>query len=438
MCRHGGPGPLNLPHRPRHRSCRETRRWRQKLIRFSEPVVYSPVKEYALSDKPKLPGIAHITNLKTALVFWVLFALFISLPRVIINRILGVEANFIESLIPNLSCSVLVALQTPFMLWLSRRFSFSTPPILLSVAIHLLACIIFCLNQSLLYILVMRLVTPAAYADGQFITQTLYLMRGFFGFQVLCYSTIVAAQHAMSYLERSRLYEQKAARFREQLTMARLEVLQAKLQPHFLFNSLHTISSLVRLGQRSQAVDTIEEFGDLMRRSLDHGEQQLMPLRDELDFLRKYLNIEQRRFSDRLSVVWNVEPETLSIMLPALLMQPVLENAIRHGVEPTVRAVEVEIQIQRIDDHLEILIRDDGVGLPDGWTMTDGNGRGLANVQARLEEIYDMSHSFEIRPQQPQGTEALLRLPLSKSVDGITYALTGENNALNDSHTDRR
>jgi two-component system LytT family sensor kinase len=181
-----------------------------------------------------------------------------------------------------------------------------------------------------------------------------------------------------------------------------------QLQPHFLFNTLNAVAELVHT--EPDAADLmITRLGRLLRLSLDNAGHQIVPLRQEIDFLRVYLDIEQVRFQDRLQIVWDVIPETLDAGVPTLLWQPVLENAIRHGVTPLAGRGRIVIASRREGDDLLLEIRDNGTGLP----PVPREGVGLRNIRERVEQLYGARARFTLTSAPDGGTVATLRLPFS-------------------------
>ena len=210
---------------------------------------------------------------------------------------------------------------------------------------------------------------------------------------LMTYFFLVGLAHALAYRRESETRALNAAQLETRLVEAQLQALQRQLHPHFLFNTLNTISGLIHTD--AAAADTmIDRLGDLLRMTLHTSIAQQVPLKDELDVLQKYLEIEQTRFGSRLRVSMRVQPETLDAQVPNLLLQPLVENAIRHGIAPNARAGWIEIHADRIDEHLTIQIRDSGDGLPPDRLMALNRGVGLENTRARLEHLYPSAFQF--------------------------------------------
>jgi LytS/YehU family sensor histidine kinase len=183
-----------------------------------------------------------------------------------------------------------------------------------------------------------------------------------------------------------------------------------QLHPHFLFNTLHSISSLV-LEDPPKANSMIARLGDFLRLTLDHSEQQVVSLQEELEFVRCYLEIEQVRFGDRLTLHYEIEPATLSAEVPHLILQPVVENAIQHAIAPRAEAGHISILARRYDNLLCLEVKDSGPGVGKEVVHSPGHGVGLKNVQARLERLYGAASSLEMVNRGDTGLAVMIQLP---------------------------
>jgi len=159
-------------------------------------------------------------------------------------------------------------------------------------------------------------------------------------------------------------------------------------------------------------VQMLVGLSDLLRQTLDNSGKQEVRIGEELEWLELYLKLQQIRFSDRLQVSVNVAPETLDALAPNLIMQPLVENAIRHGLAPRAAPGSVSLSARRVNRRLELRVCDDGVGLPEGWRMESGKGLGLLNTEARLRQLYGSDFAFEVRNREQGGVEVLLDIPL--------------------------
>jgi sensor histidine kinase YesM len=205
-----------------------------------------------------------------------------------------------------------------------------------------------------------------------------------FANNLLLYWMLVGVGHALVYARRARERD-------EQLARAELHALRMQLHPHFLFNALNTVQSYVRTDPDT-AERMIARLGQLLRRALAGGGSQEVPLEEELDVVRAYLDIEQVRFEDRLRVRWKVDPSTYPARVPSLILQPLVENAVRHGIAPRATQGTIEIAAERRGGTLHLTVRDDGVGM----AGAPGEGVGLANTRARLRQLYGARQSLEL------------------------------------------
>jgi two-component system LytT family sensor kinase len=243
-----------------------------------------------------------------------------------------------------------------------------------------------------------------------------------FDWEMMTYWAIVGVSHSLRYHSEAQDRALRTSQLETNLVEARLQALQRQLQPHFLFNTLNTISALMHRDVNA-ADNMIAKLSDLLRISLYNVGVQEVPLSQELDFLSKYLEIEQTRFRDRLTVVFDVQPETLDALVPNLVLQPLVENAIKHGIGPRAAPGQIEIHSRRAGGMLELEIKDNGVGLS-AARLTDFNrGIGLGNTRSRLQHLYGSSHRFEFRQPPGGGLSVLIAIPLvelSEAVEEIT------------------
>src|SRR5947207_2385882 len=183
-----------------------------------------------------------------------------------------------------------------------------------------------------------------------------------------------------------------------------------QLHPHFLFNTLHSISSLV-LEDPPRANIMIARLGDFLRLTLEHSEEQTVTLKEEIEFLRLYLEIEQIRFEDRLSVDFTIEPATFSAHVPHLILQPVVENAIRYAIAPYASPGRIKIEAKRLEGLLRLEVKDNGPGIESKRDSIEKHGLGLANVRARLKQIYGKEFRFEVTSIPNGGLTVALEMP---------------------------
>ncbi len=245
---------------------------------------------------------------------------------------------------------------------------------------------------------------------------TLYLQRRYLDnldFTLMTYTTVLGLSYALHYSRESQARAVKEAQLETSLVQARLRTLEAELQPHFLFNTLHAISSLVHTNPDG-ADRMISRLSDLLRLTFDRSGAARVSLQEELEFLQKYLEIEQTRFHDRLSVRFDIDPETLDAEVPRLILQPLVENAIKHGVSPKPGAGLVQISTRRQGDNLWIEVSDNGVGLSAGARARLRSGVGLSNTRDRLECLYGAAHRIEFS-DETKGLAVRLEFPFRQA-----------------------
>jgi len=233
-----------------------------------------------------------------------------------------------------------------------------------------------------------------------------------FQIQLLIYACVVASAHAVRATTMLRAQEHETLRLEAELTGARLTALRMQLQPHFLFNTLHTIGSLVLQRENDRAVQILAELGELLRSTLAHRDTDLTPLRDELAYLRRYLKIEEARFGDRLRVEWAIDPAAEDALIPAFIMQTIVENAFRHGISRRTEDSVLSIAAARGDGFVRISVYNDGPPLADGFAIVSATGYGLKNALARLQ-TRDPAGDVAVA-NAPGGVLATLRVPVWK------------------------
>ncbi|MCP3143445.1 sensor histidine kinase [Pyxidicoccus xibeiensis] len=234
---------------------------------------------------------------------------------------------------------------------------------------------------------------------------------------LLTWLLLTAGAHALGLARRAHVRQRRADQLQAQLAEARLQGLAAQLRPHFLFNALNAVASLVHTDPDG-AERMLARLGDLLRHSLESGDRQEVTLREELAALAPYLDIERTRFGSRLEVEWSLAPDVLEARVPHLALQPLVENAIRHGLAPRAEPGRVRICAERDGEALRVQVQDDGMGLPATSLPRRGGGVGLSNLRARLATLYGSRAVLELRPGIPRGAVAELRLPLREVAPG--------------------
>ncbi|HSS21699.1 MAG TPA: histidine kinase [Pyrinomonadaceae bacterium] len=237
---------------------------------------------------------------------------------------------------------------------------------------------------------------------------------GTFQWSIQVYWLIIGGWLAWDYYRESRDRQLKASQLERLLAESQLQTLQTQLQPHFLFNALNTISAFVERDPGG-ARQMIEHLGDLLRLSLAHSTRQETSLEEELAVLDHFLAIQRVRFEDRLTVVMAIEPETLRATVPGFILQPLVENAIRHGAAQQ-RPNRITVSAARANGSLHLCVIDNGPGLPSGWRLSESAGIGLSNTQQRLAHLYPATHQFNLRETPDGGVTAEIVLPYREAL----------------------
>ena len=304
---------------------------------------------------------------------------------------------------------------TPVISWLARRFSVVGDKWLRNLAIHLPAFLLISAAHSAAATALILSLSPFDEMGDRprsFWPHFLSRTTGQLGSDLLIYAGVIGICYALDYYRKYREREYLATRLEAQLAQAQLESLRMQLHPHFLFNTLNGIVGLVRDNKNQTAVNMLVGLSDLLRHTLEHSSKQEIELRHEINFIKLYLSIQQMRFSDRLRIQYDIHPGTTHAMVPNLILQPLTENALRHGIARSADSGMVGISSALENGHVRLTVYDDGAGLPDDWQMKGSAGIGLANTAARLQQLYDDDHQFDIRNRPAGGVEVVIVIPL--------------------------
>ena len=312
----------------------------------------------------------------------------------------GADARSVYQLVHVLTLGALTAL----VVWITRRTD--TWSVASRAGLHVTVAAAFAWLVALITAAAQRSITPGAPPALPLATYELHF---------LAYFAVLAVAHALEFLgwrrdqriEEARLAE-RSARLEAQLARAEIDILRSQLDPHFLFNALHIISELVHVDP-ARADRMVARLGDLLRMSSALARSPDVALRDELEFVNAYLEIQQARFGDRLRVVRDIELATLNAAVPSLVVQPLVENAIRHGTSRRAGGGQVEIVARRLDMSLVIEVRDDGPGLPSDGLPDEGIG--IGHTRARLAHLYGAKSALELEARAGGGTTARVRVP---------------------------
>ena len=306
---------------------------------------------------------------------------------------------------------------TPLILYLARRFPLESPAWGRHLLLHAAAGAAAALTVASCLAGALHVGGPPAYRGLAFadLFRMLILGPNLLPF-LWVYWAVVGLAHAWRYHQQFRERELQAAELKGQLAQSQLQVLKMQLHPHFLFNTLHTISALMHKDVEL-ADEMMAQFADLLRITLDDTHAHEVPLRQELEFVTTYLKIEQARLGPRLDVRLDIEPQAHAALVPNLLLQPLVENAIRHGIAPRVRGGRLVIRARRVGPQLEVRVEDDGPGLAEDYAARVRSGLGLANTRARLEGLYGAAHQFDLSGGAEGGVVASLTIPFREDSD---------------------
>jgi signal transduction histidine kinase len=299
----------------------------------------------------------------------------------------------------------------PVIFWLGRRFPLERGHFWLSLFVHLVASVAL----SAFQLAVDALALPAlGYTPNRqfasFPEAYRYFLFVNLHFSMTIYWAVLGIKYAVNYYRMYQERELRAAQLENQLAQTRLQVLKTQLHPHFLFNTLNNISELVYKDPEA-AEQMIASLSDLLRIALDKLDVQEVPLQQELEFLEKYLEIEQMRFHDRLQVKYEIAGNALDARVPNMILQPLVENAIKYGIAPRAEGGTIEIGASRTNGHLNLKVSDDGLGVPFGDVANLNEGVGLSNTRARLKHLYGAEHNFELQPRPGGGLQLDLQIP---------------------------
>jgi two-component system LytT family sensor kinase len=306
------------------------------------------------------------------------------------------------------------ALLTPAMVWLARQYSLVGAAAKRSLLIHIPAFLVLSAVHSAAATLITLVIKPFDYtgtSPTDFWPRFLSRMKGALGPDLIVYGAVIGVCYAIDYYRKYREREYLASQLEAQLAQAQLDSLRMQLHPHFLFNTLNGIVGLVRDNKNQTAVSMLVGLSDLLRHALEHSTQQEVELKEELDFIKLYLDIQQMRFSDRLKIEIDVDAGVLRALVPNLILQPLTENALRHGIGQSLASGIVEISAHRDDRFLRLQVSDNGAGLANDWQLKGSGGIGLANTAARLQQLYGENHRLDVRNREGGGVEVVVVIP---------------------------
>jgi two-component system LytT family sensor kinase len=296
------------------------------------------------------------------------------------------------------------AFMTPAILWLTQRFPLKRPVRPLSVAVHVVA--------SQVAIGIHAAVVMATVSGPRSFWA---ILADLYPLSLVLYLAVLVAAYALDNFQRYREQELRASALSAELAKAQLTALRAQLHPHFLFNALNAAVGLVRAREPEEGVRVLTHLSELLRHLLQDAASQEIPLQEELALLDRYLAIERARFGARLTTSIGDTDGLANVLVPSLVLQPLVENAVRHGVARREAPVHVQIEILAEADRLHLRVTDDGPGLPAGWTLDGATGVGLKNTRARLAALYGAEARLDVERASGGGVRADITIPRHES-----------------------
>jgi two-component system, LytTR family, sensor kinase len=345
-------------------------------------------------------------------VIWFGVGLFDATQTVFTMRAEGMHHAWARLFFTLLFAWVPLALATPAVLMLGRRY----PPWHLwafsAWIIHLLSCCAICFITSTWTAGFEVLLNPWADPSGPGTWSHLTLFKFFSGLisYLVLYIAILGIGYALDSRERLAHQQTETARLNEQLSKAQLSALRRQLEPHFLFNALNSIAGLIRENRNDAAVNMIAGLSDFLRHVVEDSNRQEVHLEEEIEHTQKYLEIQKVRFAERLALTVEIPSELLRSRVPSLILQPMVENAVKHGIARRAQGGEIRITALRSNGMLTLKVYNDGPGLATDYENT-GSGVGISNARARLRGLYGDSFELKMQNQGSHGVEALVSVP---------------------------
>jgi two-component sensor histidine kinase len=343
---------------------------------------------------------------------WFGVGLFDATQTVFTMRAAGMHHAWVRLFFTLLFAWAPLALATPVILRLGRRYPPVRPWAFSSWLVHLAVCGLLCMVSAAWTAGFERILNPWANPSGPGLFAGLFWFRFFSDLvsYLILYVAILGVGYALESRARLARQQTETARLSEQLSRAQLDSLRRQVEPHFLFNSLNAIAGLVREGRSEAAVHTISKLSDFLRRVLEDSNRQEVRLVEEIEYLEKYLDVQKIRFADRLQVKLQVPTDLLRSQVPSLILQPMVENAIKHGIAKRAQGGEIRVSAARCNGMLKLTVYNDGPGLV-ADVQTGGSGIGISNTRTRLQSLYGESFELSLQNHGQHGVEAAVSVP---------------------------
>ncbi len=353
--------------------------------------------------------------------FWIFLAIIISNQIYFTSIKNGLDVSWLPIFIDQLPIWFLWMCITPTLIFIVNKYPFEVSNWLKPLMVYFLTGIgvlILLSNLTLIYMF-----TIHGYIDltntsfSEYLPYFISRSTNDFLIYVLVIMTVVISRNysaRKNHQINTALMKLKNNQLRSQLTKSQLQALKLQLNPHFLFNTLNTITSLTLIGENVVSINVTSKLGDFLRRTLDFEEHQLVLLSKELEFFDLYLDIESIRFKDRLKLKRDVDPKCLGYKVPNLILQPLIENAMKYGIAKSKEASIIELKIGLNDGFIELELFNEGPQIPEKGILKKGIG--LTNIETRLEKLYDKNHFFEIKNDTlRKGVRSIIKLPISRN-----------------------
>ncbi len=350
------------------------------------------------------------TPWKAILATWTAYGLFMSTQSYVVSMRAGRPVSITYALLNDVTYAYCWALLTPVILWLARRFPLEKLALLRNFFVHLGLSFGIALSHKFAHGLLLSVYRISV--DGVAFSWDYQLRNliSYFDYGIPLYWIVLLLNYGYDYYSRYQEKAVRAAQLETQLAQAQLQALKMQLHPHFLFNTLNAISVLIQKDPEL-AKKTVGRLSELLRYTLDSAGAQEVTLREELDFLERYLQIEQTRFGDRLTVKIDVDETIRDASVPNMILQPLVENAIKHGIAKRRGDALIEVSARRENGSLRLCVKDNGAGLNANAESKDGVG--LSSTRARLRELYGEKQSFSLTATPEGGAEAIVELPFT-------------------------
>jgi two-component system, LytTR family, sensor kinase len=321
----------------------------------------------------------------------------------------GLELTWQQALRRSVLSWTVWALLTPLIIKVDRWLPLSRDALFKRFAIHVPLSLFFTTVKQLLVGDAMALFLRSG--PEQSIDSLGASFKGTFQANVLAYWVVIFLYNTLEYRRHLKEQEIRTAELKRLASQARLEILRAQLHPHFLFNALNTISAHVERSPRTSRY-MLEELEGLLRLSLEHSQEQEVPLAQEIAFVKHYLEIQKARFEERLAATVEADPDILQALVPTFILQPIVENAVLYGMSNHLKEGTVEVRAWRDRGQLRMMVQDDGPGLPQGWDPDESVGIGISNTRERLRQLYgDRDQTFDISSEPGKGVRVELSIP---------------------------